>query len=77
MIAEAAQRYGMIVRDQTGHGVSLFGQDPTPLHLRDNPYYGPSGAYQGLLPSQILEQFPWSHLQVLKLHLCVRAPCLP
>jgi hypothetical protein len=29
MIAEAAQRYGGIVRDETAHAIAFFGQDPT------------------------------------------------
>jgi hypothetical protein len=29
-MAEAARRYGMIVRDQTGWAVAMFGEDPTP-----------------------------------------------
>ena len=29
MIALAAQRYGLVVRDQTHHGISLFGEVPT------------------------------------------------
>ncbi len=29
MIARAAQRYGLVVRDQTHHGISLFGEVPT------------------------------------------------
>ena len=73
MVAEAAQRYGMIVRDQTGHGISLFAQDPTPAGR--TTYYGRDGAFDGLSPSELLASFPWDHLQVLRLHLCMRAPC--
>jgi hypothetical protein len=73
MIAVAAQRYGLIVRDQTHHGISLFAEDSTPLGT--DPYYGPHGFFGGETPLQLLAKFPWSHLQVLKLHLCVQAPC--
>jgi hypothetical protein len=62
MIAEAAQRYGIIVRD-TGGVVSMFAQEPT-AHI--NPY---PRLYGGLYPYQLLAAFPWGHLQVLKLDL--------
>ena len=68
MIAEAAQRYGMIVRDQTHYGISLFGEDPTQYGGKQ-VYYGEHGIFGELTPEQILAKFPWSHLQVLKLRL--------
>ena len=64
MIAEAAQRYGIIVRDKAGN-ITFFGEDPTPTHT--NPYAGPGGYFEGKYPSQILSSFPWSHLQVLSM----------
>ena len=66
MMAEAAQRYGIIVRDQSPN-VAFFGQDPTPT--KTNPYLGGSGYFGGQYPSQLLASFPWSHLQVLKMNL--------
>jgi hypothetical protein len=75
MIARAAQRYGMIVRDQTHGGISLFAEDPAVLGPR--PYYGPNGAYGGLTPLELLQKFPWSHLEVIQMHLCMKAPCTP
>jgi hypothetical protein len=63
MIALAAQRYGMIVRDQSG-SVSLYGEDPTPTGA--NPYGGPNGLYGGLNAAQIMRAFPWQHLQVVQ-----------
>jgi hypothetical protein len=66
MIAEAAQRYGIVVRDTASH-VTLYAQDPTPTGA--NPYLGPHGYFEGKSPQQLLESFPWSHLQLLKMEL--------
>ncbi len=66
MIAEAAQRYGIIVRDKAAN-VAFFGEDPTPTHT--NPYTGQNGYFEGKYPNQILSSFPWSHLQVLDMTL--------
>ena len=66
MMAEAAQRYGIIVRDKAPN-VAFFGQDPTSTET--NPYAGPSGYFGGKYPIQLLASFPWSHLQVLKMTL--------
>jgi hypothetical protein len=70
MIAEAAQKYGLIVNDQTGVTVGFRAQDPTPLMRSGlpNPYGSyfanpASGHYQ--MPTQFLASFPWSHLQLL------------
>lgn len=62
MIAEAAQRYGMIVRDQAG-SVALYAQDPAPTGA--DPYSGPHGLFDGLSPQQVLRGFPWSRLEVV------------
>jgi hypothetical protein len=66
MMAEAAQRYGIIVRD-TGANVAIYAQVPIPTRV--NPYTGAHGYYEGKSPQQILEVFPWSHLQLLKMEL--------
>ncbi|MFL5867957.1 MAG: hypothetical protein ACJ766_12745 [Thermoleophilaceae bacterium] len=66
MIAEAAQRYGIVVRDKGG-AVSFYAEDPVPTG--SNPYGGPGGYFQGRYPSQLLQSFPWDRLQVLKLDL--------
>ncbi len=70
MIAEAAQKYGLMVNDQTGVTVGFRAQDPTPLMRTGlpNPYgtyfaNPASGHYQ--MPTQFLASFPWSHLQLL------------
>jgi len=73
MIAEAAQRYGIVVRDRTHHGVAFFGEDPTPTGT--DPYHGQSGFFDGMMPDQLLADFPWSRLQVLRMHLCTSSPC--
>jgi hypothetical protein len=64
MIARAAQRYGMIVNDQTGWNVTFRAEDPTPLIQagQANPY---TTYFGGQSPSQFLTAFPWSHLQLL------------
>lgn len=70
MIARAAQRYGLVVRDQTGHGISLFGENPS--QFGDDPY---RKYFRGRTPQQLLADFPWDRLQVLEMHLCTAAPC--
>jgi hypothetical protein len=59
-LAEAAQRYGIIVRD-TAANVAFYAEDPTPTG--SNPYAGFWGASKW--PSTIMKAFPWSLLQVV------------
>ncbi len=59
-LAEAAQRYGIIVRD-TAANVAFYAQDPTPTGTTS--YAGFWGASQ--YPSTIMKAFPWSLLQVI------------
>lgn len=59
MLAVAAQRYGIFVRDKGG-AVSFYGQDPSTV--KGHPW---GHALQGQYPNNLLRQFPWSHLQVL------------
>ena len=70
MIAAAAQRYGLVVRDQTHHAISLFGEDPS--QRTRNPY---RRYFLGRTPGELLANFPWDRLQVLEMQLCTRAPC--
>jgi hypothetical protein len=63
VLAQAVQRYGMIVRDQSG-AVSLYAQDPTPTG--HNPYYGAHGLFDGLSPAVVMRYFPWKALQVVR-----------
>ena len=73
MLAEAAQRYGIVVRDRTHHAVAFFGEDPTPTG--SDPYRGPGGSFGGQTPSELLAKFPWGRLKVLKMSPCTGAPC--
>jgi len=67
MMAQAAQRYGIIVRDQTGHAISFFAENPA--QYRTNPYTGSTGFYRGSSPNPVTEAFPWQYLQLLKMDL--------
>jgi hypothetical protein len=66
MIAEAAQRYGVIVTD-SGPNVGFATQDPTPTGTE--PFAGPSGYFEGKTPSELLASFPWGDLELLKMEL--------
>ncbi len=66
MIAEAAQRYGIFVRDGTGN-VAFYAQDP--ITTGTEPYTGPGGYFEGMTPGPLLASFPWSHLQLLRMEL--------
>jgi hypothetical protein len=73
LLAEAAQRYGMIVRDTTHNSVGFYAEDPSPTG--SDPYHGPQGFYEGMAPWQFLPPFPWSRLQLLKMRTCTSGPC--
>jgi hypothetical protein len=66
MMAEAAQRYGIFVVNRSAN-VAMYAQDPIPTGTE--PYTGARGYYEGKSGEQILEAFPWSHLQLLKMAL--------
>jgi hypothetical protein len=66
MIAEAAQHYGIFVRDYSKF-VTFQAQDPTPTGT--DPYKGPEGYFEGKTPRELLAFFPWSHLELLKMEL--------
>jgi hypothetical protein len=57
-IAEAAQRYGMIVRDKAG-AVTLYGEDPRTAGSWKSAFAGHS-------PDEIMRRFPWDRLQVVR-----------
>jgi hypothetical protein len=59
MIARAAQRYGIVVRDGSDL-VTFYGEDPAPTGT--NPWPGWLG---GKSPADALAGFPWDKLQVL------------
>jgi hypothetical protein len=72
MLAVAAQDYGMILHDGSG-GVVIYAEDPA-------PYAGTAEAnfyedYAGPRPAKIATQFPWDHLQVVRMRLCTSRPC--
>ena len=71
MVAEAAQRYGIVLRDKAG-SVTFFGEDPTPTST--NPYAGPTGWFEGKSAATLMEAFPWQHLQALETKLRTSAP---
>jgi hypothetical protein len=66
MIARAAKRYGIFVRDIAGN-VTLYAQDPVTTGA--NPYAGPNGFFEGTYPARLLSAFPWTHLQLLQMQL--------
>ena len=70
MIARAAQRHGLVVRDVTGHATAFYAEDPLPTG--ENPY---GRLFDGELPSSVLAGFPWERLQVLKMNVCRKEPC--
>jgi hypothetical protein len=62
MLAEAAQRYGLIVHDRGG-AVLMSGEDPS--QYRTNPYFGADG-FEGKSIIAVMQEFPWTHLQALR-----------
>lgn len=59
MLAEAAQKYGIVVRDQAG-AVTMFGEDPRGVGVdRFTQLIGDADR------KAILETFPWDRLQML------------
>lgn len=66
MIARAAQRYGIFVRDRA-KVIHFFAEDPNALAV--NPYLGKSGYFEGRSPAQLLASFPWDRLQLLRMDL--------
>jgi hypothetical protein len=66
MLAEAAQRYGIFVRDSASN-VAFVAQDPTPTGTE--PYTGAHGYFEGKTPLQLLSAFPWAYLELLKMEL--------
>ena len=67
MMALAVQKYGMVVRDQTAWAVGFHAEDPR--QFGTSPYYGTGGFFGGKYPNELLQKFPWQHLQLLKMDL--------
>ena len=65
MIAEAAQKYGMVIRDRT-YSTNVF--------VTEEPHAGETNPFKPLLdgqsPSDALKAFPWTHLQMLQAPAC-------
>jgi hypothetical protein len=61
IMARAAQRYGIVVRDQAG-SVTFYGEDPA-QYGSPNPY---GALFGGQYPNQVLAKFPSSSLQVVQ-----------
>jgi hypothetical protein len=59
-MARAVQRYGMIARDKSGT-VSFYAE--APRSGRPNPY---RPVFQGRYPDQLLKDFPWEELEVVR-----------
>ena len=72
MMARAAQRHGIVVRDRTHRATGFFAEDPT--RTGRDPYRGAGGYFSGT-PADALAGFPWEHLQLLRMTLCTRGPC--
>jgi hypothetical protein len=66
MMAVAAQRYGIIVRDQTAHAIGFFAEASS---AGSDPYASASGFFGGPYPTAVMQAFPWDHLQLLKMDL--------
>ena len=66
MVAEAAQRYGMVVRD-TAPSVQLYAEDPA--QFGRNPYADFIGPQYPNETDKLLRSFPWEHLELLKMEL--------
>lgn len=74
MLAEAAQRYGMIVQDGSQSTV-IYAEDPSPGMREGQPDFYRASFGQNL--SRPVRELPWQDLEVLQMHLCQRGPCLP
>jgi hypothetical protein len=76
MMAQAAQKYGIVI-DNRSDGFTFRCEDPRQFEAKYgyNPYFGREnrpgspGALLNGWPNQMLRQFPWSHLQLLRMEL--------
>jgi hypothetical protein len=66
MMATAAQKYGIIVRDSTATEPRFYVEDPT--QYGTNPYTGAGGLFDGLSGSAVMNNFPWANLQLLTMN---------
>jgi hypothetical protein len=74
MLAEAAQKYGMIVHDGSAATV-IYAEDPAPYVREGQPnFYRPLVGSNSL---QTLRAFPWQDLELARMRLCTSRPCTP
>lgn len=73
LLAEAAQHYGMIVQDGSQSTV-VYAEDPSPM-MREG-WANFIEAKYGRHLSRAVAEFPWEDLEVVRMHLCQRSPCL-
>jgi hypothetical protein len=83
MMAEAAQRYGMVVRDKSGGALGFFVEHSRLNGADADPFWTstwipkPTGYLQGLWPTTLLAKFPWPHARLLRMELCSSPPLGP
>jgi hypothetical protein len=77
ILAVAAQRYGMIVRDSTGATgtASLYAEQSPPG--TPSAYTSAGGLFEGNASWSMLRTFPWSRMQLLPMSICQTSPCRP
>jgi hypothetical protein len=72
MLAEAAQRYGMIVHEGSQATV-IYAEDPAPYVAQGEVnFYRPLIGWDSV---RAMRKFPWSDLEVVQMHLCTTGPC--
>jgi hypothetical protein len=84
MMAVAAQKYGIIINNRAV-GLGFRAENPNQFEAAHgyNPYFGPlnrpgtPGALFDQWPSQMLREFPWKDLQLLKMNLRTHADTRP
>jgi hypothetical protein len=78
MMARAAQRHGVVLRDQTARVPQFYVEDPAQF-IAAHGYDPVKRLYGGLFPFELLDEFPWAHLQVIDAPLCsdLDSPCEP
>jgi hypothetical protein len=74
LLADATQRYGMIVQDGSQSTV-VYAEDPSPM-MREG-WANFIEAKYGRRLSRAVAEFPWDDLEVVQMHLCQRGPCIP
>jgi hypothetical protein len=74
LLAEAAQRYGMIVQDGSQSTV-VYAEDPSPAIRAGQPNF--YEARFGRHLSRAVREIPWGELEVVQMQLCQRSPCIP